>query len=113
MVSRWCVKALLKNQLLNDEKKASLNDFLKDEAVLSEIRDVLNMRIRDLKDWEWNLGDEGMPVVPRQSLNGKWRVMVRKLMLQSQILMLIDSRWTRTSCKLSSLTGLALAGPFI
>lgn len=35
---RWCIKALLKNDLLNDEKKASLNDFLKDEAVLSEIR---------------------------------------------------------------------------
>ena len=73
---RWCVKALLKNELLNDEKKASLNEFLKDDAVMAEIRDVLNMRCRDLKDWDWNLED-GMPVLPRQSLNGKWRVMVR------------------------------------
>ena len=57
---KWCIKALLKNDLLNDEKKASLNDFLKDDAVLGEIRDVLNMRFRDLRDWNWNLGEEGM-----------------------------------------------------
>ena len=90
---QWCIKALLKNQLLNDEKKASLNDFLKDEAVLSEIRDVLNMRIRDLKDWEWNLGDDGMPVVPRQSLNGKWRVMMDEDVLQALLTHWTGTRW--------------------
>ena len=90
---RWCIKALLKNQLLNDEKKASLNDFLKDDAVLSEIKDVLNMRLRDLKDWEWNLGKEGMPVVPRQSLNGKWRVMMDEDVLQALLTHWIGTRW--------------------
>ena len=90
---RWCIKALLKNQLLNEEKKASLNDFLKDDAVLSEIKDVLNMRLRDLKDWEWNLGKEGMPVVPRQSLNGKWRVMMDEDVLQALLTHWIGTRW--------------------
>ena len=61
---KWCIKALLKNQLLSDEKKASLQDFLKDEAVLSEIKDVLNMRYRDLDTWDWNLGEDGMSVCP-------------------------------------------------
>ena len=61
---KWCIKALLKNELLNDEKKATLREFLKDEAVMDEIRDVLNMRFRNLKNWSWGLGDEGMPVVP-------------------------------------------------
>jgi hypothetical protein len=61
---RWCIKALLRNELLNDEKKASLRDFLQDEAVLNEIRDVLNMRYAELQNWSWNLGAEGMPVVP-------------------------------------------------
>ena len=90
---RWCIRALLKNQLLNDEKKASLEDFLKDDAVLSEIRDVLNMRLRDLKDWQWNLGEEGMPVVPRQSLNGKWRVMMDEDVLQALLTHWIGTRW--------------------
>lgn len=61
---KWSIKALLKNQLLNDEKKASLQEFLRDEAVLTEIRDVLNMRYRDLQNWSWNIGTAGMPVVP-------------------------------------------------
>ena len=61
---KWCIKALLKNQLLSEDKKASLNDFLKDDAVLGEIKDVLNMRFRDLDKWEWNLGEGGMPVEP-------------------------------------------------
>ena len=91
--TRWCIKALLKNQLLNDEKKASLNDFLKDDAVLSEIKDVLNMRLRDLKDWEWNLREDGMPVVPRQSLNGKWRVMMDEDVLQALLTHWIGTRW--------------------
>ena len=90
---RWCIKALLKNDMLNDEKKASLNDFLKDEAVLSEIKDVLNMRFRDLKVWEWNLGDDGMPVVPRQSLNGKWRVMIDEDVLQALLTHHIGTCW--------------------
>ena len=61
---KWSIKALLKNQLLSDEKKASLSDFLKDDDVLNEIRDVLNMRYRDLDTWEWNLEDDGMLVFP-------------------------------------------------
>lgn len=61
---KWSIKALLKVQLLSDEKKATLNDFLKDDAVLSEIKDVLNMRFRDLDNWDWNLGEKGMPVSP-------------------------------------------------
>lgn len=61
---KWCIKALLKNDLLNDEKKATLQEFLKDDAVLDEIRDVLNMRYNALQNWSWDLGDGGMPVVP-------------------------------------------------
>lgn len=61
---KWSIQALLKIDLLNDEKKASLNEFLKEETVLTEIRDVLNMRLRTLSEWNWDLGEEGMPVVP-------------------------------------------------
>ena len=62
----WCIKALLKNELLNDEKKASLRDFLRDDAVLKEIRDVLNMRYKNIQNWSWGPETEakGMPVLP-------------------------------------------------
>lgn len=61
---QWCIKSLLKSDLLTEEKRASLLDFLKDEAVLNEIEDVLNMRAAELRNWTWNLGDQGMPVAP-------------------------------------------------
>ncbi|KAL9108514.1 MAG: hypothetical protein Q9227_006729 [Pyrenula ochraceoflavens] len=90
---KWCVKALLKNELLNDDKKATLREFLKDEAVMNEIRDVLNMRFANLKNWSWGLGDKGMPVVPRQSLNGKWRVMMDDDVLQALLTHWIGTKW--------------------
>lgn len=93
---KWCIEALLKNQLLNEEKKASLNDFLKDESVLKEIRDVLNMRLRDLKEWQWDLGEAGMPVVPRQSLNGKWRVMMDEDVMQALLTHFVGTSWAVT-----------------
>lgn len=81
---KWCIKALLKNQLLSDEKKASLSDFLKDDAVLSEITDVLNMRYRDLDTWDWNLGEDGMPVCPY--------VFPHVLPQDTQLIQFIDAR---------------------
>ena len=59
-----CIKSLLKNDLLNQEKQATLREFLRDDTVLDEIRDVLNMRYANLRNWSWNVGSKGMPVLP-------------------------------------------------
>ena len=59
-----CIESLLKNDLLNQEKQATLREFLRDETVLDEIRDVLNMRYANLRNWSWNVGPKGMPVLP-------------------------------------------------
>lgn len=48
---RWCIKGLLHNDLLSDDKKAMLQEFLTDGVVLGEIVDVLNMRWADIKNW--------------------------------------------------------------
>ena len=73
---RWCLKGLLANDLLSDEKKTILQEFLKDEVARGEICDVLNMKYRDIKNWAWDAGDEGMLVEPRRQLNGKYRIMM-------------------------------------
>ncbi|KAK1765578.1 hypothetical protein QBC33DRAFT_579689 [Phialemonium atrogriseum] len=69
-----CIKGLLTEDLLSDEKQAILQDFLGSGVALSEIADVLNMRFSDLKHWQWDAGDEGIRVMPRQQLNGKYRI---------------------------------------
>lgn len=90
---KWCIRALLKNQLMTDEKKTTLNDFLNDQAVLKEVADVLNMRLRDIKAWDWNLGDRGIPVIQRQGLNGKWRVLMDEDVLQALLIQWIGTCW--------------------
>lgn len=47
---RWCIEGLLKNDLLSEDKKVILQDFLQDEVALGEICDVLNMKYKDLKN---------------------------------------------------------------
>ena len=47
----WCIKGLLHNTLLDDEKKSTLQEFLENDIVLQEIADVLNMRFADFKNW--------------------------------------------------------------
>ena len=78
-VLEWCINRLLQNDLLSEEKKSTLEEFIKDKVVLGEISDVLNMRFADLEGWSWD-ADEGISVAPRRQLNGKYRVvMVRTL----------------------------------
>ena len=74
-VLEWCINGLLQSDLLSDQKKNTLGDFIKDKIVLAEIGDVLNMRIADLENWSWD-ADDGIPVAPRRQLNGKYRVVM-------------------------------------
>ena len=69
-----CIKGLLTEDILSDEKQAILRDFLDHDVAKSEIADVLNMRFSDLKQWHWDAGQDGIRVMPRRGLNGKYRV---------------------------------------
>ncbi|KAK3293355.1 uncharacterized protein B0H64DRAFT_345795 [Chaetomium fimeti] len=69
-----CIKGLLTEDILSDEKQAILRDFLESNVAKSEIADVLNMRFSDLKQWHWDTGEDGIRVMPRRGLNGKYRV---------------------------------------
>lgn len=79
----WSLKGLLSNDLLRDDKKAILEEFLKDEVARGEICDVLNMQYADLENWQWDAEDEGMWVEPRRQLNGKTRIMMDEDVLQA------------------------------
>lgn len=80
---KWCITGLLAEDLLSDEKQAILRDFLENKVVMSEICDVLNMRYTDFENWEWQAGEEGIPVLPRQQLNGKYRIWMDEDVLQA------------------------------
>lgn len=89
---RRCINGLLHSDLLSEQKKNTLHDFLQDEVVLTEIADVLNMRFADLEGWGWD-AEGGIPVEPRRQLNGKYRVVRDEDILQSIFLHYISMSW--------------------
>ncbi|KAF1364847.1 hypothetical protein EJ07DRAFT_161823 [Lizonia empirigonia] len=50
---RWVIKSLQTSDLLSDEKRKVLGDFLNNEVILAEVADVLNMRLDALECWTW------------------------------------------------------------
>lgn len=91
-ILRRCIKGLLHSDLLSEQKKNTLHDFLQDEVVLTEIADVLNMRFADLEGWGWD-AEGGIPVEPRRQLNGKYRVVMDEDILQSIFVHYISMSW--------------------
>jgi hypothetical protein len=87
-----CIGALLSNNLLNDDAKATLSEFTANNVVLDEIADLLNLRFADLDNWSWQ-ADEGMYYEPRRQLNGKYRIMMDMDILQAIFLHYIAVRW--------------------
>jgi hypothetical protein len=59
-----CIKGLLIEDLLSDEKQVILTDFLENKVVLGEIADVLNMRFLDIERWDWQAGENGSKYTP-------------------------------------------------
>jgi len=90
---KWCIKGLLVEDLLSDEKQATLQEFLRNDVVLQEIADVLNMRFADLENWDWDAGEDGIPVMPRQQLNGKYRIWMDEDVLQAILTHYIGIEW--------------------
>ncbi|KAF2446350.1 hypothetical protein P171DRAFT_471896 [Karstenula rhodostoma CBS 690.94] len=92
-VLRQCIRALLTNDLLNEDAKATLSDFSTNEVVLAEIADVLNLRFSDLDNWSWE-ADDGMYYEPRRQANGKYRIMMDQDILQAIFLHYIAVSWS-------------------
>lgn len=89
---RQCIKGLFSEELLKDEKKTILQEFEKNDTVLNEMADVLNLRFADLRNWTWD-APNGLPVEPRRQLNGKYRVMADEEVLQAIFLHFIAMHW--------------------
>ncbi|RDK46604.1 hypothetical protein M752DRAFT_104207 [Aspergillus phoenicis ATCC 13157] len=88
----YCVRGLLNEELLSEEKREIMNSFLKTPVALTEIADVLNMRYSDIENWAWHAGENGIPVVPRQQANGKYRIWMDEDLLQLIFLQYIGTR---------------------
>ncbi|CAI6333126.1 unnamed protein product [Periconia digitata] len=91
-VVKDCIDALRACSLLNDDANMTMLEFSKNDDVLCEITDVLNLRFADLENWSWE-ADEGIYYEPRKQINGKYRIMMDEDILQAIFLHYIAGSW--------------------
>jgi len=89
---KWVIQGLLRSDLVTDEKRKVLKDFLNNKVVLAEIADVLNMRMSSLDKWQW--GSEGIPIKQRRQLNGRYRFYHDEDLLQTLLLRYVGVKWS-------------------
>jgi hypothetical protein len=86
------IKGLLSGDLFAGEKRTVLKNFQNNDIILSEIADVLNMRMSALSTWSW--GSEGVPIEQRRKLNGRFDIFMHEDLLQAIFLHFIGVEWS-------------------
>jgi hypothetical protein len=90
-VLQWTIQGLLSSDLLTDDKRAVLKDFKDNPTILSEVADVLNMRMAALDTWSWG---DGVPLEQRKNLNGTYGIFMHEELLQAIFLQYIGVKWS-------------------
>ena len=88
---QWTIKGLIDSDLLDDEKRAALRDFMGNPTILNEVADVLNMRMVGFEDWSW--GSEVL-LEQRRQLNGSYNIYMHEDLLQAIFLQYIGVKWS-------------------
>ena len=89
---RWCVTGLLRSDLLNEQKKAALKDILNHKESLSELRDVLNMRLSTIDTWSWD--KNGVVAEQRRQIDGKYRIFHNEDIIDALLLDHLGRKWS-------------------
>lgn len=84
------IKSLLASDLLDDEKKDVLKDFLNNSITLKEISDVLDRRLKSVQEWSW--GNEVL-LEQRRQVNGSFKIYMHEDLLQAIFLQHIGLKW--------------------
>ena len=106
---RWTIKGLLGSQLLGNEERAVLKDFLSNPVILNEVSDVLNLRMASLSTWSW--GDQ-IQVEQRRRLNGSYRILLSEPLLQALLLQYIGVKWSVSSVLPTPVSHPPLTAPY-
>ncbi|KAI7230782.1 hypothetical protein KC330_g6784 [Hortaea werneckii] len=88
---RLAIKGLIASDLLPNEKQQALSDFDRNDTVLGEVADVLNMRLAAFQEWSW--GEEVL-LEERRQLNGTFNIYMQEDLLQALFLQHIGVKWS-------------------
>lgn len=88
---KWVISSLLSSDLPTEKQRSVLREFLKDNTVLTELADVLNMRLAALNTWSW--GPE-VAVEQRRQLNGSYHIYMHEDLIQAIFLQFLGIKWS-------------------
>lgn len=89
---RWTIRGLMASDLLTNEKREVLKDFLGNPVILSEIADVLNLRLAALDSWKW--APDSVPVEQRRKISGVFSIHMHEDVLQAIFLQYVGVKWS-------------------
>ncbi|KAI8941316.1 hypothetical protein NX059_012541 [Plenodomus lindquistii] len=88
---RTTISGLENSDLLSNEKREALKDFLSNDVILAEIADILNVRMDALNRWTWG---EYVTLEQRRRLNGDFSIHFDPDLLQAIFLHHIGNQWS-------------------
>lgn len=87
----WVINGLLASDLLTDERREVVRDFLGNQIILTEVADVLNMRLAALTTWSWG---ESVALEQQRKITGIYNVVMHEDVLQAIFLHYIGVKWS-------------------
>ncbi|KAI0541279.1 hypothetical protein GGR58DRAFT_457583 [Xylaria digitata] len=87
----WVINGLLASDLLTDNRREVLRDFLGNPTILTEVADVLNMRLAALSTWSWG---ESVALEQQRKITGVYNVLMHEDVLQAIFLHYIGVKWS-------------------
>lgn len=88
---KWTAEGLLASGLLSEEKRQVLKDIKNNSIILSEVADVLNMRISSLESWSWGTD---VFVEQQRLISGVYNVSMHEDLIQAIFLQYIGVKWS-------------------
>ena len=86
----FAIEALLQSDLPTPEQRPVFSDLLKNPVMISEIRDVLSMRLSSLWIWDW---ESTVTVDQRRNANGTFDFSMNEDIVQAIFLQHIGTAW--------------------
>lgn len=88
----WCIGDLLKNSLLEDKKKKTLQDYLQHPTAIRELTSTLNMK--SCYHWTWRNSSKGLPVAARKNEEGTYCITVDEDIIDMLFLHSLAVQWS-------------------
>ncbi|KAI1201705.1 hypothetical protein F5X97DRAFT_11386 [Nemania serpens] len=87
----WVINGLLAVDLLTDERREVLREFLGNPIILAEVADVLNMRLAAVSTWSWG---ESVALEQQRKITGIYTVLMHEDVLQAIFLHYLGVKWS-------------------